>query len=130
MEKVFFAPGALGLLNYIPDGHTDFIFGVTAESVGFLGGTVLILLYASLLIRALYIASKAKDDMGTYLVVGVVCMMMFHIFENIGMNIGIMPVTGIPLPLFSYGGSNMLTSMIAFGICMNVNMRRFRWSLV
>ena len=126
--KGIFAVGALGQLNYVPDSHTDFIFGVTAEAVGFLGSLLLILMYLALLMRALYIAAKAKDDLGSFIVIGVVCMTLFHIFENIGMNMGIMPVTGIPLPFFSYGGSNMLTNMLAFGLIINVNMRRYRWS--
>ncbi|MEZ4357163.1 MAG: rod shape-determining protein RodA [Eubacteriales bacterium] len=127
--KGFFSAGALGQLNYVPDSHTDFIFGVTVEAVGFIGAFFLMGLYLALLLRALYIASKAKDDQGMFLVSGVVCMLLFHIFENLGMNMGIMPVTGIPLPFFSYGGSSMLANMIAVGLILNVNARRFRWSL-
>jgi rod shape determining protein RodA len=76
----------------------------------------------------LYLATKAKDDFGTLIIVGVLAMTLFHVFENIGMNIGVMPITGIPLPFFSYGGSNLLTNMIAFGLVINVSMRRTRWS--
>lgn len=126
--KGFFAAGALGRLGFVPDDHTDFIFSVTIEPIGFIGGLVLILLYFTLIFRTLYLAMKAKDDFGKYIIVGVVCMTLFHIFENIGMNMGIMPVTGIPLPFFSYGGSSMLANMVAYGLVLNVNMRRFRWS--
>jgi rod shape determining protein RodA len=126
--KGFFATGALGRLGFVPDDHTDFIFSVTIEPIGFIGGIILLLLYFTLIFRTLYLAIKAKDDFGKYIIIGVVCMILFHVFENIGMNMGMMPVTGIPLPFFSYGGSNMLANMVAFGLVLNVNMRRFRWS--
>ena len=80
--------------------------------------------------RTLYLATKAKDDFGALIIVGVLAMTLFHVFENIGMNIGVMPITGIPLPLFSYGGSNLLTNLVAFGLVINVNMRRQRWDIV
>ncbi len=127
--KGLFAAGAMGALSYIPDRHTDFIFSVTVESLGFVGGVILIGLYFLLLVRTLFLAAQAKDQFGTYIIVGVTCMFFFHIFENIGMTIGLMPVTGIPLPFFSYGGSSMLTCMMAYGLVMNVSMRRQRWSL-
>jgi len=126
--KGFFSTGVLGRLGFVPDDHTDFIFSVTIEPIGFIGGIILILLFFTLIFRALYLALKAKDDFGKYIIVGVVSMTIFHIFENIGMNMGMMPVTGIPLPFFSYGGSNMLANMLAFGLVLNVNMRRFRRS--
>jgi len=112
----------------IPENHTDFIFASTVEAIGFMGAMLIILLYCLLLFRTLYLASKAKDDFGTLLIVGVFAMTLFHVFENIGMNIGVMPITGIPLPFFSKGGSNLLTNMIAFGLVINVSMRRVRWS--
>ena len=74
------------------------------------------------------LSARAKDDFGALLIVGVACMFLFHVFENIGMNIGMLPVTGIPLPFFSYGGSNMLSCMIAVAIVLNVNMRRLRYT--
>ena len=126
--KGFVSTGILGHLGFVPDDHTDFIFSVTIEPIGFIGGVILILLYFTLIFRTLYLAIKAKDDFGKCIVIGVACMTLFHVFENIGMNMGVMPVTGIPLPLFSYGGSNMLANMIAFGLVLNVNMRRYRWS--
>lgn len=124
--KGFFAAGALSQLDYIPENHTDFIFSVTIEAVGLIGGLLLIAMYAFLIVRIVRIAGKAKDEFGSLLCIGVACMLLFHIFENIGMNMGIMPVTGIPLPLFSYGGSNLITVMIGLGLVLNVNMRRVR----
>jgi rod shape determining protein RodA len=96
--------------------------------VGFVGAMLVILLYCLLIFRTMYLATKAKDDFGMLITVGVLAMTLFHVFENIGMNIGVMPITGIPLPFFSYGGSNLLTNMIAFGLVINVSMRRVRWS--
>lgn len=113
----------------IPESHTDFIFASTTQALGFIGACLIILLYVLLIARAFYLATKAKDEFGTLIITGVVAMTAFHIFENIGMNIGVMPITGIPLPFFSYGGSNLLTNMIAFGLVINVSMRRHRWGL-
>lgn len=115
--------------GYVPMQSTDFIFSATGEAVGFWGCLLIIGLYLLLLGRMIILAMRAKDDFGSYLILGVVFMFLFHIFENIGMNIGVMPVTGIPLPLFSYGGSNMLASMAAIGLVLNVNMRRMRYSV-
>ncbi len=123
-----FSIGGESELSNIPYKHTDFIFASTTEAVGFVGAMVVILLYCLLLFRTLYLATKAKDDFGSLVIIGVFAMTMFHVFENIGMNIGVMPITGIPLPFFSYGGSNLLTNMIAFGLVINVSMRRVRWS--
>jgi len=111
-------------LNFLPEHHTDFIFSVVGEELGFLGATVLLVLYLILIIRAIKIAMKAKDLYGTLLVIGIASMWMFHILENIGMAIGVMPITGIPLPFLSYGGSSMLVNMISVGILLNVNLRR------
>jgi len=126
--KGLFSLGGESRLSSIPERHTDFIFASTAEAIGFAGAALLILLYLILIGRTLYLATKAKDDLGTLIIVGVLAMTLFHIFENIGMNIGVMPITGIPLPFFSYGGSNLLTNMIAFGLVIIVSMRRQRWS--
>jgi rod shape determining protein RodA len=126
--KGMFSMGGESRLSHIAEKHTDFIFASTAEAVGFIGAMIIILLYFTLIIRTLWLATKAKDDFGALICVGVFAMTLFHIFENIGMNIGVMPITGIPLPFFSYGGSNLLTNMIAFGLVINVSMRRQRWS--
>ncbi len=122
--KGIFVPGALAQLNYVPDDHTDFIFSTIVEAVGFIGGCALLLVYLLLILRCLYLAAQAKDSFGSFLTIGVVGMMAFHIFENISMTMNLLPVTGIPLPLMSYGGSSLLTNMIAFGIVLNVAMRR------
>ena len=124
--KGLFAPGAFAQLDYLPEKTNDFIFAVTAETVGFWGGLILILLYLALLARIMYIAIKSPHVEGQLIAVGVFAMFLFHIVENIGMTMGIMPVTGIPLPLFSAGGSNMLVCMIALGLVENVAMRRQR----
>lgn len=127
--KGLFAPGSLSQLDYVPEKHNDFIFAVTVEALGFLGGAVLIVLYFFLIGRTFMLAMRAKDDFGAYILVGVAAMTLFHTFENISMNVGLLPVTGIPLPFFSYGGSNLLTNMIAFGIVLSVDMRRTRWPI-
>lgn len=123
-----FSIGGESDLSSIPEKHTDFIFASTTEAVGFIGALFVILLYCLLIFRTMYLATKAKDDFGTLIITGVLAMTLFHVFENIGMNIGVMPITGIPLPFFSYGGSSLLTNMIAFGLVINVSMRRVRWS--
>ena len=106
-----------------PERHTDFIYAVLGEELGFVGASFLILLYALLLFRALVISSKSRELNGTLIVSGVIAMWLFHIFENIGMCIGLMPITGIPLPFVSYGGSFMLTNMMAVGLILSVNIR-------
>jgi len=110
--------------NFLPAHHTDFIFSVVGEELGFVGATTLLGLYLCLLLRAIWIAFKAKDLLGTLIVTGVVSMLAFHILVNVGMTIGIMPITGLPLPFLSYGGSSMLFNMIALGLVLNVNMHR------
>lgn len=122
--KGFFDDVTLAQLRYIPARHTDFIFSGIAEAIGFVGGMLVIVAFFALAIRWLYIALKARDNFGACLVVGVMSMLVAHVFENIGMTLGLMPVTGIPLPFISYGGSNMLTNMIGVGIVLNVYMRR------
>lgn len=110
--------------EFLPEQWTDFIFAVTGEELGFLGAIVLILLLFVVVFRGIMIATKAKDSVGALIAIGVVSMYTFHILENIGMNIGIMPVTGIPLPFVSYGGSSMLANMAGLGLLMNVYARR------
>jgi len=110
-------------LNFLPEHHTDFIYAVIGEEMGFIGAAAVIVLYTILLLRAIYISFQAKDLYGTLLVNGVTAMWLFHIFENIGMSIGIMPITGIPLPFLSYGGSSMLTNLVAVGLILSVNIR-------
>ena len=123
LGKGFFSTGTLAQLKYVPERHTDFIYSGIVEGVGFVGGTILIVAFFILALRWLYIAVKARDNFGMLLSVGVTGMLIAHVFENIGMTIGLMPMTGIPLPFVSYGGSNMLTNMIGVGIVLNVYMR-------
>lgn len=114
--------------GYLPMSDTDFIFASTTEAIGYIGAAFVVLLYVLLIVRMFMLASRAKDDFGAYIIIGVACLFLFHVFENVGMNIGMMPVTGIPLPFFSYGGSNMLSCMMAISLVINVNMRRLRYT--
>jgi rod shape determining protein RodA len=113
-------------LDYVPEQHTDFIFTVIGEEFGFFGSALVLALFALLLWRAIRIASLSKDAFGTYLATGVASMFAIQIFVNVGMVIGIMPITGIPLPFLSYGGTAMLVNFLAIGILLNVHMRRFK----
>ncbi|MDO5324594.1 MAG: FtsW/RodA/SpoVE family cell cycle protein [Clostridia bacterium] len=121
--KGLVSPGSFASLGYISDDHTDFIFSIVGESFGLVGACLLVLGYILLLGRLLYQSMRIEDPFGSYIVVGVFAMMLFHVVENIGMVIGLLPVTGIPLPFMSYGGSNMLTNMMAIGLAENVIMR-------
>lgn len=121
--KGLFSVGNFAALNYVPDDHTDFIFAVVCETFGFVGGGLMILFYLAMLLRMVYLANHAEDTFGCYLIIGVMAMMFFHIFENISMVIGLMPVTGIPLPFVSYGGSNYITNIMGIGLVCNVSMR-------
>jgi rod shape determining protein RodA len=113
-------------LSFLPAGaaHNDFIFSVIAEEEGFVGSLVVLTLYAVVLFTGLRIAGQARDRLGKLLAVGVVTLLFSHVFINIGMNIRIVPVTGIPLPLLSYGGSSVLCSLIALGLMQNVYKNR------
>ncbi len=128
--KGLFAPGSLSQLGYVPEQHNDFIFAATVEAFGFMGGVTVLVLYALLIVRTFMLAMRAKDDFGAYIIIGVAAMMLFHVLENVGMNIGLLPVTGIPLPFLSYGGSNLVTSMLAYGMVLSVDMRRGRWKTI
>jgi rod shape determining protein RodA len=109
--------------QFVPEQETDFVFTVAGEELGLVGSAVLVLLVGVVLWRGLSIAARAEDAYGTLLAVGVVCWFGFQAFENIGMTVGIMPVTGLPLPFVSYGGSSMFASMLAVGLLQNVYMR-------
>jgi len=111
-------------LNFLPEHHTDFIFSVVGEELGFVGAAFLLLLYYILIARTIRTAFRSRDLLGRLLVGGIFCMWLFHIFENIGMTIGVMPITGIPLPFMSHGGTAMITNLIAVGIILNVQLRR------
>jgi rod shape determining protein RodA len=112
-------------LAFLPVPQTDFIFAAFAEEHGFVGALGVLLLYFIVLMRLIQNAQTAPDRAGTFLVMGVVAVLSFHILVNVGMVVGFMPVTGIPLPLMSYGGSSVLFMFLALGIVMNVRMRRF-----
>ena len=113
-------------LGYLPKGvaHNDFIFSVISEETGFLGSMAVLSLYAILLLKGMQIADQARDRLGKLLAVGVVAMIFCHVFVNIGMHLRLMPVTGIPLPLLSYGGSSVLSSLMAIAVLQNVKTHR------
>jgi rod shape determining protein RodA len=119
-----FLEGTQTQLHFIPEQHTDFIFSVIGEEFGFVGGVALVCVFLLLAWRGVVIATKAKDDFGSLVAIGVVSMFMFHFFVNIGMTTGIMPVTGIPLPFISAGGTSLLTNMAAIGLLLAVSIRR------
>jgi rod shape determining protein RodA len=120
-----FGQGPSTRLGYVPAQQTDFIFTVAGEEFGFLGAGTLVLLFGVMIWRIWRIAQLASDPVGMLLCVGVMSMLLFHVFENIGMNLGIMPITGIPLPLVSQGGSSVLASFVALGLVQSVHMHRF-----
>lgn len=113
-------------LHFIPERHTDFIFSVLGEELGFMGAAILLALYFILIGRSIRIASTAKDLFGALVATGVASMLLFQVLVNVGMTIGIMPIAGLPLPLVSYGGSSMLSNMIAVGLLLNISLRRFK----
>lgn len=123
LGKGIFA-GSQNRLEFLPESHTDFIFSVIGEEVGFLGTSIILLLYFILIWRGIKIAGEAKDMYGVLVATGITSMLLFHILENIGMALGIMPITGIPLPYMSYGGSSMLTNALSLGLLMNIYLRR------
>lgn len=110
--------------KFLPEQWTDFIFAVFAEELGFVGVAVLLLLFVLMLYRCMRIGMSAKDMFGCLIATGIMSMYLFHIVENIGMNIGLMPITGIPLPFVSYGGSAMLTNFIGLALLLNIFVRR------
>lgn len=110
--------------GWVPVGESDFIFTVIAEKLGFVGAGLLMILFFVLIYRMIRIAMEAKDPFGAYVVAGVVGMLTFQIFENIGMTIQLMPITGIPLPFISYGGSSLVTNFLIIGVVLNIGMRK------
>ena len=112
-------------LGFVPEQQTDFIFTVVGEELGFAGSATLVLLYGVIVWRVWRTAQLSRDLYGTLVCAGVLAMLLFQVFENLGMSMGLMPITGLPLPLMSYGGSSMLTTCAALGLVLNVHMRRF-----
>ncbi len=121
-----FMRGTQNQFQFLPDQHSDFPFAVFAEDWGFLGCIVLVALYTFLVLWAIRVGSLAKDRFGAVLAVGVGAMIFWHAFFNLGMVIGLLPVVGVTLPLFSYGGSSVLTILMGIGLLMNVSMRRYQ----
>lgn len=115
-----FVQGAFSQLDYVPEDWTDFIFSTIGEAFGFVGSALVILTYLLIILRMLYLARYTIDRFGQMVIIGVMAMLLFHVFENVGMTTGLMPVTGIPLPFLSYGGSNLITNMAGIGLVLNV----------
>lgn len=124
----FFGKGLFGgsqtQLNFLPARHTDFIFSVIGEEFGFLGALALLLLFALVFWRGGAILLAAKDASGSLIVAGVLSLLFVHVVINVGMTLGVMPVTGLPLPLISYGGTSIMTTLLAFGLVFNVGLYR------
>ncbi len=120
-----FLQGTQSQLYFLPEQHTDFVFSVFAEEWGFVGSAVVLLLYTGIILWGLQIARTCKDRFGQFLAVGVIALLFWQIFINLCMVTGLMPVVGIPLPLLSYGGSSLITTMLALGVLLNIRMRRF-----
>jgi rod shape determining protein RodA len=112
--------------RFVPEQHTDFIFTVAGEQLGFLGSGLIILLYLIILLRAFAIAKRTNDMFGRLVCIGVIAWFAFQTFENIGMTMGLMPMTGVPLPFISYGGSSMFACLIGIGLLQNVHLRSTR----
>ena len=123
--KGLFAKATQAYLDYIPEKHTDFIFSILAEDFGLIGVSVALGLYFLLMMRIIQTAKQARDRVGIFITMGILSVIFFHFVINIGMIVGLMPITGLPLPLMSYGGSSLLSTMIGLGIVMNIRMRRF-----
>ena len=111
-------------LGYLPMKTTDFIYAVISEEMGFIVSSIIVILFVFLIAKSIHIAKTAKDTYGSLISIGVAGMFLAHFLENVGMNIGLMPITGIPLPFISYGGSAMLTNFVGLGLLLNVSGRR------
>jgi rod shape determining protein RodA len=120
-----FKNGTQAKLEYLPARHTDFIFAVLGEEWGFIGVVIVLGLYLFLIVQSLSFAKHARDRGGTFLIIALICFFIFHILINVSMQIGVLPTTGIPLPLISYGGSSTMMFFISIGLMLNVDMRRF-----
>ncbi|MGI6726022.1 MAG: FtsW/RodA/SpoVE family cell cycle protein [Christensenellales bacterium] len=119
-----FVPGSMSQLNFVPEDWTDFIFATIGEAVGFVGTVTILLLFLFMILRMLYLSRFTYDKFGRMIIIGVMAMIVVHVFQNIAMTIGLMPITGIPLPFLSYGGSNLLTNVIGVSLVLNVTKNR------
>lgn len=115
-----FVSGSFSQLDYVPEDWTDFIFSTIGEAFGFVGCMFVVGMYLLIILRLMYLARYTSDRFGQMIIIGVMGMLLFHVFENVGMTTGLMPVTGIPLPFLSYGGSNLVTNMAGIGLVLNV----------
>jgi rod shape determining protein RodA len=115
-----FIQGSFSQLDYVPEDWTDFIFSTIGEGFGFMGALFVVGMYLLIVLRLMYLARYTMDRFGQMVIIGVMAKMLFHVFENVGMTTGLMPVTGIPLPFLSYGGSNLITNMAGIGLVLNV----------
>jgi rod shape determining protein RodA len=122
-----FGQSTQGSLNFLPARHTDFIFAIFAEEWGFVGALVLISLYVALILRGLSIIFQTRDRFSAFLTLGIVSIIGLQVIVNIGMAGGLLPVVGVPLPFFSYGGSSMISMTIGVAMLLNIRMRRFMW---
>ena len=120
-----FRHGTQAKLEFLPARHTDFIFAVLGEEWGFIGVIIVLGLYLYLIVQALLFAKHARDRGGTFLIICLIAFVIFHVLINVSMQIGVLPTTGIPLPLLSYGGSSTMMFFMAIGLILNVDMRRF-----
>ncbi|MBO5349082.1 MAG: rod shape-determining protein RodA [Clostridia bacterium] len=116
--------GSQTQLGYLYPQTTDFIYSAVGEEMGFIVAACIIILYIVLITKALHIAKTAKDDLGSYIASGIAGIFLFHMVENIGMTMGLLPITGVPLPFVSYGGSSLLTNCILIGLLLNISGRR------
>jgi len=114
--------------NLVPEQQTDFIFSVAGEELGFRGAAILLGLFALVVVRIWRVAVRSTDEFDRLLAIGIMAMFVFQVFQSAGMTMGMTPVTGIPMPFVSYGGSSMLTSMIAIGLVLGVHRRRFDYT--
>ena len=121
-----FLQGTQSHYRYLPEQSTDFIFSILAEETGFIGSVLVFALYSIIIIRALYIAYTSHDRYGTYVSVGIAAMIGYHVIQNIGMAIGVMPITGIPLFFLSYGGSSLWTALVSIGLLLSIHFRRYK----
>ena len=111
-------------LGFLYPKTTDFIFSVIGEEMGFVVTGAIVVIYVVLITKAIYVAKTAKDDIGSYIAMGIAGVFLFHMAENIGMTIGLLPITGVPLPFVSYGGSSLLTNLILIALLLNISGRR------
>ncbi|MDP2806686.1 MAG: rod shape-determining protein RodA, partial [bacterium] len=122
-----FLQGTQKKLSFLPEQHTDFIFSTFAEEFGFIGVLIVLSLFFWLLFRGIIIARQARNRFASFTAIGIIAVIGFHVFLNIGVTLGIMPVTGIPLPFLSYGGTSLVTMLVMTGILLNIGLRRYEY---